>query len=56
MTNYRKEHELPKVTKKWGWKYHHIGIPVKDPIPGERHIPHLKLFVNFYSTVGTVES
>jgi hypothetical protein len=42
----RQEHELPLATKKWSRKYHHLGIPVKDPIPGEKHIPHLKLYVN----------
>lgn len=46
----RKEHELPLVTKKWGWKYHHIGIPVKEPIPGERYIPHLKFYVKGFDS------
>jgi len=46
----RKEHELPLATEEWGWKYHHVGIPVKEPIPGERHIPHLKLYVKGYDT------
>jgi hypothetical protein len=41
----RKEHELPLATEKWGWKYHHFGIPVKEPIPGEHYIPHLKFYV-----------
>lgn len=39
------EHELPQATNKWGWKFHHHGIPVNHPIPGERHIPHLKMYV-----------
>lgn len=42
----RQEHELHLATEKWGWKYHHLGIPVKYPIPGEKHMPHLKLYVN----------
>ena len=46
----RKEDDLPLATEKWGWKYHHLGIPVKDPIPGERHIPHLKLYVKGFDT------
>ncbi|HRW62964.1 MAG TPA: hypothetical protein P5132_05730 [Bacteroidales bacterium] len=45
MNNPRKEQDLPLATEKWGWKYHHLGIPVKEPIPGERHIPHLGLYV-----------
>lgn len=46
----RKETELPIATEKWGWKYHHIGIPVKDPIPEEKYIPHLGLYVNGFDT------
>jgi len=46
----RKEEDLPLVTEQWGWKYHHIGIPVQDPIPGEKYIPHLKFFVKGFDT------
>lgn len=46
----RKETELPLATEEWGWNYHHIGIPVKDPIPGERYIPHLRLYVKGFDT------
>ncbi|HAF28440.1 MAG TPA: hypothetical protein DCG75_05265 [Bacteroidales bacterium] len=46
----RKEHEMPLATEEWGWKYHHIGIPVKDPIPGERYIPHLRFYVKGFDT------
>jgi hypothetical protein len=50
MIDKRKEHELPLATEKWGWKYHHTGIPVKEPIPGERYIPHLKFYVKGFDT------
>ncbi|MDA3954861.1 MAG: hypothetical protein PF485_14535 [Bacteroidales bacterium] len=46
----RKEHNLPLATEEWGWKYHHMGVPVKDPIPGERYIPHLKFYVKGFDT------
>ncbi|WP_281648901.1 hypothetical protein [Parendozoicomonas sp. Alg238-R29] len=29
-------------------KYHHLGIPTTDKKPGERHIPHLKMYVSGY--------
>jgi len=49
--NYKRiETDLPLATKEWGWKYHHMGIPVSDPIPGERYIPHLKLYVKGFDT------
>lgn len=25
-------------------RFHHIGIPTRDPRPGETYLPHLKLF------------
>lgn len=46
----RSEFDLPIATKEWGWKYHHIGIPVTEPIPGEKYIPHLGLYVKGYDT------
>jgi len=46
----RDEFDLPLATEKWGWKYHHLGIPVKEPIPGEKHIPHLGLYVKGFDT------
>lgn len=50
MIDKRKEHELPLATEEWGWKYHHVGIPVKNPIPGEKYIPHLKFYVKGFDT------
>ncbi len=41
----RKDNDSPLALDKWGWKYHHLGIPVENPIPGEYYIPHLKIFV-----------
>ncbi len=46
----RKDHEPPFVTAKLGWKYHHLGIPTTEPIPGERHLPHLKIYVSGFDT------
>ena len=50
MVYMRHESEFPLATEKWGWKFHHIGIPVKEPIQGERYIPHLKLYVKGFDT------
>jgi len=41
----RKDNEPPLVTSSWGWKFHHLGIPVTKPILDEQHIPELKIFV-----------
>jgi hypothetical protein len=46
----RKENRSPYVIEKLGWKYHHLGIPVKESIPDERYIPHLKCYVSGFDT------
>jgi len=40
----RAEHELPEVTAEWGWKYHHLGIPTKQKMPGEKYLPQFKFY------------
>ena len=40
----RKDHEPPLAVEKWGWRYHHLGIPVNTPIPGETYLPGYKFY------------
>jgi len=42
----RKEHEQPLVTEKWGWKYHHLGIPTSKMMPDERYLPQFKFYAS----------
>ena len=42
----RLEHELPKAIKKWGWKYHHLGIPTRQKMTNERYLPQFKFYVS----------
>ena len=42
----RPDHELPSTIEKWGWKYHHIGIPTDKKMLGERYIPQFKFYVS----------
>ena len=44
--NTRPEHELPESIAKWGWKYHHLGIPTTVHMPDERYIPHFKFYIS----------
>jgi len=46
----RKDHELPLAVSEWGWKFHHLGIPVETPMPGERYIPHLGIYVTGFES------
>jgi hypothetical protein len=41
----RLDHEPPMAVSEWGWRYHHMGVPTTQPIPGERYLPQLKLHV-----------
>jgi hypothetical protein len=41
----RKDHEPPLAAAAWGWRYHHMGIPTVNPIPGEQYLPHLRIYV-----------
>ncbi|MEJ2055686.1 MAG: hypothetical protein P8X42_17365 [Calditrichaceae bacterium] len=46
----RLDNELPEAIEKWGWKYHHTGIPTNEKMPGERYLPHLKFYVSGFDT------
>ena len=46
----RNDNDSPFVIEKLGWKFHHIGIPIKESIPGERYLPHLKIYVSGFDT------
>lgn len=50
MNIHRKDNEPPYVTEKLGWKYHHMGIPVREAMPGEKYLPHLKFYVSGFDT------
>jgi hypothetical protein len=44
--NKRLDHDAPLAIAAWGWRYHHLGIPVSQPVPGEQYLPHLKISVS----------
>lgn len=50
MQKIRLEHELPESVKKWGWKYHHLGIPTNKVMPNERYLPQFKMFVSGFDS------
>jgi len=50
MIKKRKEQESPLAVEEWGWKYHHLGVPTTKSFPGERYIPHLKIYVSGFET------
>ncbi|MCK9209544.1 MAG: hypothetical protein M0P61_01775 [Ignavibacteriaceae bacterium] len=50
MQQKRKDHEPPAVIARKGWRYHHLGIPTTIPRPNERHLKHLKVFVEGFES------
>jgi hypothetical protein len=42
----RSDNELPLATNEWGWKYHHLGIPTDNKMPGEKYLPQFKFYVS----------
>ena len=50
MQKIRQDHELPEAAEKWGWKYHHLGIPTNKKMPDEIYLSHLKFYVSGFNT------
>jgi hypothetical protein len=52
MKNYtnRKGFDQPLALKAWGWKYHHLGIPITRKMPDEHYLPKFKLYITGFKT------
>jgi hypothetical protein len=50
MKRLRLDHEPPISTAKWGWKYHHLGIPTKKKMPKETYLPKFKFYMSGFNT------
>jgi hypothetical protein len=46
----RKDHEQPAVIAKYGWRFHHIGVPTDKPRPEEQYLEKLKMYVSGFQT------
>jgi hypothetical protein len=42
----RRDHEPPLAAGRWGWRYHHMGIPTRERKAGERYLPRFKMYVS----------
>jgi hypothetical protein len=42
----REDHEPPCATERWGWRYHHTGIPTREVRPDERYLAEFKVYVS----------
>ncbi|MDR2495836.1 MAG: hypothetical protein LBD21_01755 [Tannerellaceae bacterium] len=50
MKDIRLDHELAECIEKWGWKYHHLGIPTTVERPNETYLPQFKFYVSGFPT------
>ena len=46
----RKEYETPLVSEKYGWRYHHIGIPTNKKMAGEIYIKKYGMYISGFSS------
>jgi hypothetical protein len=45
----RRDDEPPIATQRWGWRYHHTGIPIQERRAGELYLPQFKMYVSGFS-------
>jgi hypothetical protein len=45
----RRDHEPPAATDRWGWRYHHTGIPTTELREGEGYLPKFKMYVSGFA-------
>jgi hypothetical protein len=50
MDSLRRSHEAPAAIARFGWRYHHLGIPHSTPRDGERHLPEIAVHVCGFET------
>jgi hypothetical protein len=50
MQKLRLDNEQPLSIEKWGWKYHHLGIPTKNTMPGEIYLSGFGVYVSGFSS------
>jgi hypothetical protein len=46
----RRDHEQPMAIAKFGWRFHHMGIPIDTPRPSEQYLEKWKMYVSGFQT------
>jgi hypothetical protein len=47
---HREDAQPPAAIERWGWRFHHIGIPTEHAIPGEVEVPGYGMFVSGFES------
>jgi hypothetical protein len=45
----RRDDAPPVAAQRWGWRYHHTGIPTLERKAGERYLPQFKMYVSGFA-------
>jgi hypothetical protein len=45
----RMDRDPPEAIARWGWRFHHLGIPTRQAREGERYLPELGMYVSGFS-------
>ena len=46
----RRDCEPPAATARWGWRFHHLGVPTDRPRPDECYIQQFKVHVSGFES------
>ena len=46
----REDSDLPVATDRWGWRFHHLGVPTDRSRPGETYLEAFKVFVSGFES------
>jgi len=41
---FRQDQNPPLAIEKWGWRFHHLGIPTDQKLIGEEYLPQFKFY------------
>jgi hypothetical protein len=47
---HRRDTEPPTAIAEWGWRFHHLGIPVTQPVAGEKYLPEYGFYHGGFSS------
>jgi hypothetical protein len=50
MDDMRRSRDDPKAVARFGWRYHHLGVPHSSPREGERHLEEIGVHVCGFET------
>jgi hypothetical protein len=47
---HRQDHEQPPAISRWGWRFHHLGIPTDRELPDEVFLPEYGMYVSGFES------